>query len=246
VVYTYNMSESFKLNTEPVEDLKIERFEIEQIAPALNEIVLELGPAIENGEYDTFIGEDASGRIPAIIIWQAAKEVSSWKGKDQPDLRFVVGTQKGHVSPEKLEGIRTLLKKTDKLKKKLIVTEFVFSGNSLKAMTNTIKEAGFEADVAVVHSDYMSKEDLESKLGCKVYLGGIARQPKIYRSKISGVIKNEANLFSEKALDQFVSQKEINEAREESLSLGSYLADSYIKGRQQHDLDEVSNFKNPL
>lgn len=240
------MSESFKLDAEQVEGLKIERFEIEQIAPALSEIVSELGPSIENGEYDTFIGEDASGRIPAIIIWQAAKEVSGWKDKEQPDLRFIVGTQTGHISPEKLEGIRNVLKKTDKSGKKLIITEFVFSGNSMKTMIDTIKDAGFEADVAVVHSDFMSKEDLEKKWGCRVYLGKIDRQPKIYRSKISGVIKDDGSLFSEKAMSQFVSQEEINGSRDESLNLGSYLADLYIRERRQQDLNEVSNFKNPL
>ena len=240
------MSESFKLDAEPVNDLKIERFEIEEIAPALNEIIEELGPAIENAEYDTFIGEDTSGRIPAIIIWQAAKEISALENKSQPDIKLIVGTQKGHVSPEKLEGVRKLLKNTDNNKRKLLITEFVFSGNSMKTMIDTIKEAGFEADVVVVRSDFMNKEKLEKKWGCNVYLGEMARQPKIYKSKISGVKKEPEELFSKKINSHIIPQEEVNSAREESLNLGSYLADSYIKRKQQDKLDEVANFKNPL
>ncbi len=241
------MSELFKPDTEPIEDLKIKREWIAEIAPALNEVIKELGPVIESGEYDTFIGEDASGRIPAIIIWQAAKEISEWNGSSQPDLRFIAGNANvGHMPPEKLEGVKALLQKTDSAKKKLIITEFVFSGNSMKTMLDIIKEAGFNADVVVVRSDYMNKQDLEKRLGCKVYLGEVGPQPGIYKAPFSGVKKEPERLFSSKRKPYEVTQSEINEARTESLDLGSYLADSYVKNKQQEGLETASNFKNPL
>src|SRR3989338_10918153 len=97
---------------------------------------------IENGEYGLIIGDDASGRIPTLILGNFIKKVSEQKGLDKPNIIFIPGKLKAPI----LNRDRMIKKLEDhvsgfgakKDKRILIVTDTVLSGHSLKVLVGLL------------------------------------------------------------------------------------------------------------
>lgn len=91
-------------------------------------LVTQLKEAIEKGEYQTLISDDAAGRIPTLILRKILKE----KSPNSRDLNtYFLAFGRGH----NLDGNKIpdfIKKKKDNLGKTLIVTEFVHAGGTLR------------------------------------------------------------------------------------------------------------------
>lgn len=121
--------------------------------------------------YDVIIGDDASGRLPTLFVWHLARHVA--RHKDHvPKLRFIAPTLEMRFAHE--EDLRTKASYWDVVKhvkemhvgkRILFVTEYVYSGLSIRSLVNAAREAGAEADVAAV-----SVEQVDVKLPHYVHL----------------------------------------------------------------------------
>ncbi|MBI2048190.1 MAG: hypothetical protein HYT27_03545, partial [Parcubacteria group bacterium] len=117
--------------------------EIAEIEPALVSLVKQLQEKIESGKYDTLISDDVGGRIPTLILRKIIKE-------HNPDKKlgtFFIASGKTYLptstDTEKYEQLQEHLKKvTDKTRKALIITQFIFTGKTLIRLANALKEAG--------------------------------------------------------------------------------------------------------
>jgi hypothetical protein len=107
-------------------------------------------------KYDTFIGDDSSGRLPALFTWRLAKQLAG-NGQQTPSLRFIAPTAEMRFShSEELEHKDTYMdavqhiEKMGSKKRILFVTEYIYSGLSIRSLVQAARKAGLEADIAAV------------------------------------------------------------------------------------------------
>ncbi len=153
--------------------------EVAEIEPAMVSLVKQLKEKIESGEYDTLISDDVGGRIPTLILRKIIKE-------HNPDKKlgtlFIASGETylpTSADTEKYEQLQEHLKKvTEKTKKTLIVTQFIFTGKTLIRLADALKEAGVnDLDIATVDAmPHFEKEGLlRSRLGANnLYVGSEA------------------------------------------------------------------------
>lgn len=143
--------------------------EIAEIEPAMVSLVKQLKEKIESGEYNTLISDDVGGRIPTLILRKIIKE----NNPDQKLGTFFIASGKTYfptsADTEKYEQLQGHLKKvTDKTKKALIVTQFIFTGKTLIRLADALKEAGVDDfDIATVDAmpHFEDERLLRNRLG---------------------------------------------------------------------------------
>ncbi len=207
------------------------KYEIESIADLENymfRLTEKLKENIDNDEYDTLIGDDASGRIPTLVLREVInerrKETHPGEEIENITTKFIAGG-KGHSwNDEKRENLKPILEKIKKdiQHKALVVTEHMHHSGVAK-MTEALNEAGINFDLAVLSSLHSKEEHIKDNpiLGEKrIYIGEEdAGAPNIYaESSFSGVRK-------EHSWDALASryggadQNDINEVRKEIKTL---------------------------
>lgn len=217
------MAEKFETINFPSEEEKPERRqwiqyeEIGELEEPIQKILEQLRDKIENGEYGVIVGDDASGRVPALIFDKVIKGAYQENNHEQPQTLFFAGSRVTHGSLGKGEKFekkkfaanflkRGLLGK--KLKgKALIVTDTIETGGSLESIAGGLKEAGIEFDIATIcmlsdrtQEEFPAvKEELERKLGGEVYYGYAGSEvPQIFaKHNLSGVYKDPRKPFAE-------------------------------------------------
>lgn len=70
----------------------IESPKISSLREPFQKIFLKLQESIDSGEYNLIIGDDASGRIPALVVRNFIKEVYAKRGYPKPATRFFAGS----------------------------------------------------------------------------------------------------------------------------------------------------------
>ena len=73
--------------------------EIANVEEPMRKIFEQISGNFERGEYDLMIGTDASGRIPALIIFKLAKHIYEKSSHPLPMFRFIAG----HARHEDIE-----------------------------------------------------------------------------------------------------------------------------------------------
>jgi adenine/guanine phosphoribosyltransferase-like PRPP-binding protein len=149
------------LNMETISALKIPEKkitleEISELEEPVKNIIEQIKTRIENGEYGIIIGDDASGRIPALILGSFIKRISKLRNLREPNIIFIPG--KLRVTEDTLDRkvFQKLLQKhitkygAKKGDRVLIVTEAIDSGDSLGDISHLLKVAGFEVDIATM------------------------------------------------------------------------------------------------
>jgi len=193
--------------------------EIAEIEPAMVSLINQLKGKIESGEYDTLISDDVGGRIPTLILRKIIKELN-------PDRKlgtFFIASGKTYLptslDKEKYEKLQEHLKKvTDKTKKALIVTQFIFTGKTLTRLADALKEAGVDNfDIAAVDAMPHFEEEalLRSRLGeNNLYIGSEAwHHLHEEHDKLGGIRKTKEYSPFPKRMDDVISK----EGRELSL-----------------------------
>lgn len=139
--------------------------EIAELEVPIKKIIEKIKERIENGKYGLIIGDDASGRIPAIILGNFIIKISEQRNLEKPNIIFIPGKLKSEeFNWRKVFGLRSTSKRkqyekldeyvsshgASKERKILIVTDTVKSGDSLKTLVGLLKRAGYRCDIATI------------------------------------------------------------------------------------------------
>jgi len=218
------MIESFEFPKEHKKQIK--NPEVEELFYPIKKILEELRTKIEKGEYRYIVGDDASGRIPALIFYNFIKKISIDNNLPIPKLYFLAGSRgfsdhsdSGKEKIEKLEeyvtpvlgnknsfldNFKNKFSDSQKRERILIVTDTIVTGKSLKPLTTVLQNRGLQFDLASI-----GYREIEEKLTREKYLGGEIffgqnRTPNIYLARargIHGVKKYPENVLSESTVD---------------------------------------------
>ena len=179
-------AERARYNPEDAEPLaNIENKEIEYLEEPIFIILEKLRESIENGDYGTIIGDDASGRIPALIIGKFLNSYNAKHGLGKVETLFLAGSgskPKREVAHFiKGDDIKSYLETRDLEKDVLIVTDTISSGNSLKPLTLALKRMGKKYDIASVGNQVMNENSIGEYLGTKPIYGELVLEKRSCR-----------------------------------------------------------------
>lgn len=171
--------------------------EMKELLQPLKVVVEKLRENIKNGEYNLIIGDDASGRVPALILYQFIRDEYK-KQQKTIDLVFLAGSRETKDLDDKKARMKEFL--SSRLKADphvLVATELIHRGDSLVPLTDVLKEMDAAYDVATVGvlREYRLPA-LEEKLGTGIIFGEESH-PKIDGDNIiAGVEKDYEDIFS--------------------------------------------------
>src|SRR3989344_7993797 len=117
--------------------------EVAELELPIKTIIEKIKSRIENGEYGLIIGDDASGRIPTLILGNFIKKVSEQVGLAKPNIIFIPGRLRARIlgrdkdTKELEEHVGSFGASKDK--RVLIITDTVLTGNSLKTLVTVLK-----------------------------------------------------------------------------------------------------------
>lgn len=242
-----------KIATEELEEKSpFHNEEIGELASPIAEILREMKEEIEKGEYSWIIGDDASGRLPALIIWGVLKKIYNENGFDSPKLYFLAGSGQGHNIDKadktvKLEEHFINMLREDfsddisgqitkeiigelrvgMIGSALLVTDTLVTGGSLLPLCDVLHKNKISVDLAAVHT--YREEELEKRLGVRVFSssqGAFASHSIYGRSDLSGIRKNPFELFSRKTID---SRGVLNSARQDVKTVVGKIYENYTR-----------------
>ena len=103
---------------------------------------------LDRKEYDSVLGDDAGGRIHALLLGSAIKEI--YGDEKKLNVIFVKGGRLLKSSPEHVSETETYLERMkDKIgKRTLVVTEEILGGHSVGKIASMLRGLGIEADIA--------------------------------------------------------------------------------------------------
>lgn len=131
----------------------------------LSRLISEIGPRIEAGAYSLIIGDDASGRIPTIMVGTVIKDIYALRNPTArlPIVRFFTGStglsnSEQGVQDKKRNGLTEQLGKVKQAVEKaglhsnraLIVTDIIESGQSVEEISRALRANGFDVEVATI------------------------------------------------------------------------------------------------
>lgn len=182
--------------------------EVAELRSSCERLLEGLHERIEQGSYDLIVGDDASGRIPTLILRNVIKAIYHEKGLPIPYTAFVAGSRFIHEPhiPEKTDQITQHIKKIaewhDGNDRALIVTDTIGGGLSLKPLYDALRENNIEYDIATLSLAHMPemtdevRERVERSMGGKLYFGQTG-VPRIYgRHDLAGVEKKLEDIFA--------------------------------------------------
>ncbi|MCX6738489.1 MAG: hypothetical protein NT098_00360 [Candidatus Parcubacteria bacterium] len=214
-------------------------------------ILEKLSHDLESGEIQLIIGDDASGRIPTAIFRKIFDMAYKERGFTTLETRFLSGSRHlyGEEKKEKEEKIAEYLEQVKgdiekkfgrPLQKVLIVTDVVMTGHSLDPLLEVLNGMGIQSKVVSIGILYgeVSVKEISERWRAPVFFG-MDYMPEVYgRPKISGVVKEEEELFSETYKKKWgmvgtekgvEAQYEINKAREVAEDLAVEIYEKWKK-----------------
>lgn len=232
--------------TPPKTEKEIRHEEIEELFNPIKEILYRFREQINQGVYKLLIGDDASGRIPTLILDRVLKAIYKERGHVLPKTIFMAGSGTGFdtiygqplaAKREKIKDfIQHIFKSNSSSKRVMVITENIFTGKSLEPLIDTLEELDIEYDITSVGIVY-GGDKIESKNIKERAFGSMRKTPSIYFNKrLSGVDKKPVNLFStpqkkeeSREEEQTSIQLLINTSREEVEKMANRLAENYRK-----------------
>jgi hypothetical protein len=191
-------------------------------------------PAIKNHEYSVIVGDDASGRIPTLVLRKFIAESYKRDGVEPPETFFYAA---GLRNDEKLtlevyEKIyNDFKKKAKKDGKALIVTEYIFKGRSIGGLVDAVKKAGMDCDVAAltIHNEGIYKRGQENLKNIDVYYGEDNAKELFYNdSRQAGVWKDKSKSEIHSEPKVTYNERSIEEARKDIDALAQSLIEKYL------------------
>lgn len=204
---------------------------IEELKQPTQSLLEQIKESIDQGAYKYIIGDDASGRIPALIFDKVIRSVYEEKGFEKPKVLFIAGSR-----PDGDIVDRSLKRKKDRLQlyiddhisnegsgKVLIVTEYISTGSALAPLAEVLTKKGIKFDIVSIGSYPLKSgefggDGIKEKLKTESIFAGQLYAPSIYSGlgrKMSGVEKNPEDVVSVKINQggNVELQQTINDAR---------------------------------
>lgn len=177
--------------------------EMKAIEESSVSLIASMKEAIDSEKYDVLIGDDASGRIPTLTIWNVMKERMREKHPDwSPEMQrkalqtyFVAGGQDNPNSAELKDYFSKVKERADK--RVLLITEYIESGQSIFRLGKMLEDLEIPFDIATLQfsteGDDREQEVRDFLIRHKIYIGDISYSegaPAIYgKTTLSGVFK---------------------------------------------------------
>ncbi len=170
------------------------------------ELLRQLSPEIEKGSYNSVIGIDASGRIPALVLSGVIKDRYAQLTYASPQILFVAGgvdvtaAELQEKQTKLAAHIGSLMQKgiLRKDRKVLVVEDTTLTAASVRSLTDVLRKEGLPFDVAVFAS-LEKKERLEEMIGANVHSNFHFGDTSVtHKPDLSGVVKEHAELFSKR------------------------------------------------
>jgi orotate phosphoribosyltransferase len=121
-------------------------------------ILEQIKEKLDDREYDSIIGDDASARAHTILL---AKIIQQMYGEDKKIETHFIQSGRLMREPEHLQEVqKRLMGIKNKLgKKTLIITEEIFTGNSILSLVAMLKNLGIDTDVATFNTLHDHPDD---------------------------------------------------------------------------------------
>ena len=200
-------------------------------------IIDQLKDKLKDGKYQVLIGDDASGRIPALIIKKIVDHIYEKYGHEKPDLKFFSGT-KGTIKKDlKESNAKAITEFATKQglagKNALLITDYIQSGAGMVSLTRGLENAGINLEVATMALNKDSKS-IEKNVPYPIHDGENIVAPLIYgRYDLGGVRKDKVNkdsIHAKRFLDTapgYSDQEDINTARQDSDIIAAKIIDIF-------------------
>lgn len=209
---------------------------IEVLKYPISRILENLSEQIKSGKFNVIIGDDASGRIPTLIIRKTLELIYRKINKKVPKTLFLAGAgQPGFATPEGYEKKRKLVdeyigaQKFNNSDHVLIVTDTINTGNSLMPLTEALEAKSVSYDIATIATaGSVSQSALIRKLGVAPVVG-VDVAPAIYGMHMyGGVVKDSEELHARRLHHDSKDMEIIALARKDVDLLADELADEFI------------------
>lgn len=113
-------------------------FDDEKLIVALGQLLFKIKDHIDS--YDTIISDEASGRLPSLLIKKVIDKKRHQEGKTSIPLHFIAG---GHQVDYREKSISEFLEKNkNNFGKILIVTDLIATGISMRQLATIFKSCG--------------------------------------------------------------------------------------------------------
>ncbi|MDP3697704.1 MAG: 16S rRNA (cytidine(1402)-2'-O)-methyltransferase [Candidatus Taylorbacteria bacterium] len=231
---------------------EIELKEVAELEVPIKKIIEKIRARIDNGEYGLIIGDDASGRIPALILGNFIRNVMEAKGMAKPNIIFIPGSIAKKfddvTGEEAKKELGEHIKEWGAVKDKriLIITDTVISGMSLKLLVELLKDMGYICDIATIGLEQPIRSFIERKINLgntKIISGKFDKgedssyrhTPNLYSShKLSGVYKVRGDHVSTSLKSGYHDEEDrqriqdrVNQSRDDGKILTDQLVDWY-------------------
>lgn len=126
--------------------------EIAELENPMQNLLDQMRPKIDSGDYSIVLGEDASGRIPTLAIGEALSEIYKKRNKKPPETRFFASEDDWVKTSDYIDRLRAYVEKLkpDPDKKILVCTESVQTGGTINPLLDLLLERGVKFDLAIV------------------------------------------------------------------------------------------------
>jgi len=237
-----------------------EKDAINELAFPVQRILNQIEPELEEGAYRLIIGDDVSGRIPAIVMNEAIAKIYKAYGHPTPLLRFVAGGRRpgehgldsrdrSDDMKERVRGLNDELLRKGDAPRALLVTEAIATGNAMHMVTSTLRDERIKTDIAAlgfigadVEGGDGNLEQVKARLNGARLIVGTENLPSLYGDRnlrlLQGVSKEHGSSTSTRLTDYEIHredvpfiQAKINAARVLALKVGSDIADVYLTGK---------------
>lgn len=212
--------------------------------PSIKSLLSKLSPAIENGTFDVLIGDDASGRLPSLAIWDIMKKRYVENGYPPPKLFFFAGSRglKGFALKKKIEDLQRAIHDLNKTrvdlnKKMLVITEYISAGDGMLPISKalTAEDRPYEIATLSINADVKDSLKLSQYLGAPVRVGNISGITSIYNQpQLAGVEKDPKDLYATRTAESY-NQEYIQGARKDIAVLSSQLYEEYCEALTKED-----------
>lgn len=127
----------------------------------------------------------------------------------------------------------------------LVITEYIETGSSLKAITESLTRLGYSYDVVTVSSRKKDYPDLRQADTEFVSVGGPGPSSVYGRHSLAGVEKHRKHLHSTILRNKALRPAALS-ARRDVASLSEEIFSDYALEREKRILEDMTSFKNPL
>lgn len=244
------------MEQQPNETLSVEeRAMLKEIGSGVRTIVQKLHKEIIRGDYGAVVGEDVSGRLPALMLGDVIKTLSNAHGQDAPLIRFMAGgtglttkemDAKLSLAETQMRVIKNDMEKRFGIAKKVLIsTEAIDTGQSMGILAVAARNAGLATDVATIGfplalvplvKTFLKAQWRASVIHASLQIPAVSK----ISNEMAGVEKNPTDLFStrRKKISGETSHAEsqnkidtavVRAARAEARKISNHIAQSFLQ-----------------